>query len=90
MLSALSAFAVFFVVWWLVLFAVLPFGVRTQEESSDITLGTTESAPSLPRMGRALLVTTLISLVLVGIYYGVTAGLGYDFDDIPVFVPDFR
>jgi predicted secreted protein len=90
MLSALSAFAVFFVVWWLVLFAVLPFGVRTQEESSDITLGTTESAPSLHRMGRTVLITTIISLALVGAYYGVTSGLGYDFDDIPRFVPDFR
>jgi predicted secreted protein len=89
MLNAMSMFAVFFVVWWVVLFAVLPFGVRTQVENQDITLGTAESAPSLPRLGRAILVTTLLSLVIVGVFYGLTAGLGYDFDDIPRIVPDF-
>jgi predicted secreted protein len=41
-------------------------------------------------MGRTVLITTIISLALVGAFYGVTSGLGYDFDDIPRFVPDFR
>ena len=27
--------AIFFVVWWIVLFAVLPFGVRTQGEAGE-------------------------------------------------------
>jgi predicted secreted protein len=51
MLSALSAFAVFFVVWWLVLFAVLPFGVRTQEESSDITWARPKARLACPAWG---------------------------------------
>jgi predicted secreted protein len=89
MTQALSAFAVYFVIWWLVLFAVLPFGVRTQAENEDVTLGTTESAPSLPRMGRVVLITTMVSLVIAGAFYGVTAGLGYDFNDIPRIIPDF-
>jgi predicted secreted protein len=89
MLNALSIFAVYFVIWWLVLFAVLPFGVRTQAENQDITLGTTESAPSLPRMGRAVLITTFVSLLITGAFYGLTAGLGYSFDDIPRIIPDF-
>ena len=35
-----SIIAIFFVVWWIVLFAVLPFGVRTQEEEGEVVLGT--------------------------------------------------
>jgi predicted secreted protein len=27
------AIALYFVIWWTVLFAVLPFGVRTQDEA---------------------------------------------------------
>ncbi|TIO53265.1 MAG: DUF1467 family protein, partial [Mesorhizobium sp.] len=35
-----SFVALFFVTWWLVLFAVLPFSLRTQDEDKDVTLGT--------------------------------------------------
>ncbi|MBN9549323.1 MAG: DUF1467 family protein, partial [Alphaproteobacteria bacterium] len=38
--------ALFFVTWWLALFVVLPFGVRTQDEDHDVTLGTVSSAPA--------------------------------------------
>jgi predicted secreted protein len=81
--------AIFFVVWWTALFAILPIGVRTQEEDADITLGTTESAPSVPRLGRVVVLTTLVSNVIVGAFWGVTSGLGYDFNDLPRVMPDF-
>ena len=32
-----SALAIYFVLWWIVLFAVLPFGVRNQDEAGDVT-----------------------------------------------------
>ena len=35
-----SAVAVFFIVWWTVLFAMLPFGLKTQDDADDVTLGT--------------------------------------------------
>ena len=40
-----SYFAIFFVVWWLVLFATLPFSLKTQDEEGEVTLGTPASAP---------------------------------------------
>ena len=42
-----SIIAIFFVVWWIVIFAVLPWGVRTQEEEGEVVLGTTPSAPAI-------------------------------------------
>ena len=30
-----TAIAIYFVVWWVVLFAVLPFGMRAQEDDKD-------------------------------------------------------
>ena len=89
MMAVLTFFAVFFVVWWTVLFAMLPLGVRTQEEDGNVTMGTTASAPSRPHMLRTVLRTTIVSLVLMGLYYGLTAGMGWSFDDIPRLVPDF-
>jgi predicted secreted protein len=73
-----TAVAIYFVVWWIVLFAVLPFGVRTQDEAGEVTLGTTASAPVKPRLVRTAIATSIVALVIVaGLwlavdYYGVT------------------
>ena len=88
-MSWFSVAAIYFVLWWIILFATLPLGLRTQEEEGEVTLGTIASAPRTPRVWRSMLLTTLITTVLVGIYYVVTAVFGYSFDDIPIIVPKF-
>lgn len=88
-MSWISLVAVFFIIWWTVLFAAIPFGLRTQEEDGDVTLGTTESAPRGPHMARALIRTTLITLVICAVLYFLTRGLGYSFEDIPRIVPEY-
>lgn len=85
-----SAFAVFFIMWWLVLFATLPFSLKTQDDDGDVTLGTTSSAPRGPHVARAMLRTTIVTALIFGALYVVTQVLGYGFDDIPRFVPDFE
>ncbi len=84
-----SVAALYFILWWLVLFATLPFGLKTQEEDSDVTLGTEASAPRGPHMMRAIVRTTIVSAVILGGFYLVTRGLGLSIDDIPRIVPDF-
>lgn len=59
-----SALAIYFVLWWVVLFAVLPFGVRSQIEDGESVAGTDPGAPTLPRMARKLIWTTLVSAVI--------------------------
>jgi len=71
-----SAFAIYFVLWWVVLFAVLPFGVRSQQEGGEMSAGTDPGAPMLARMGRKLLWTTLISAIIFGVAL-VAYRLGY-------------
>jgi predicted secreted protein len=61
-----TAFAIYFVFWWIVLFLTLPFGVRSQHEDGEGPSGTDPGAPVAPRMGRKLIWTTLISAVLFG------------------------
>jgi len=60
--------AVYFTMWWIVLFAVLPFGVRSQEEAGDVAEGTESAAPTAPRMLIKVVATTLISAVLFGLF----------------------
>jgi predicted secreted protein len=84
-----SAIALFFVVWWTVLFAMLPFGLHTQDEANDVTLGTVPSAPRGPHMRKVVIRTTIAAVVICAIFYGLTKGLGYTFDDLPHIVPEF-
>jgi len=62
--SVSTSIAIYFVLWWIVLFAVLPFGVRSQAESGEEIAGTDPGAPSVPRMAKKLLWTTLVSGVI--------------------------
>jgi predicted secreted protein len=59
-----TAVAIFFLIWWVVLFAVLPWGIRSQQEGGDVISGTDPGAPAIPKLGRKLLWTTLVSAVI--------------------------
>ena len=64
------ALATYFTLWWVVLFAVLPFGVRSAAEAGvDRPAGTDAGAPMLPRLGLKALATTLISAALFAAIY---------------------
>lgn len=56
--------AVFFVIWWIMLFAVLPFGIQSQHEAQDIVPGSEPGAPSKPRLLRKVLINTLVAILV--------------------------
>jgi predicted secreted protein len=68
-MPATTAAAIFFLIWWVVLFAVLPWGVRSQHEGGEVTPGTDPGAPALPNLRRKLLWTTLVSAVIFAACY---------------------
>jgi predicted secreted protein len=78
-MSVPFAIAIYVVLWWTVLFAVLPIGVRTQGEDGSVVPGTPESAPTTPRLVRVALLTTLISTLLFGAAW---AGVKYGLIDL--------
>ncbi len=59
-----TAVAVFFLIWWVVLFAVLPWGVRSQQEGGEVVPGTDPGAPAIPHLRRKLVWTTIVSVVI--------------------------
>ena len=61
-----TAVAIFFLIWWVVLFAVLPWGVRSQHEAGEMAPGTDPGAPVNFRLGRKLLWTTVVALLIYG------------------------
>lgn len=74
--------AVYFVLWWLTLLLVLPFGVRTQAEDGEVVEGSTESAPSNYRAKRVLIINTCITSVIFGVFCYFTLVLGWDAHDL--------
>ena len=64
-----TGIAIYFLIWWIVLFAVLPWGVRSQGEGGEVAPGTDPGAPAVPHLGRKLIWTTLVSLVIFAACY---------------------
>ena len=60
-----TAIAIYFLIWWLVLFAVLPWGVRAQGE--DGAPGTDPGAPLVAHLKAKLVWTTAVSTVVFGV-----------------------
>ena len=62
-----TGFAIYFVLWWLVLFLTLPFGVRSQHEDGEGAPGTDPGAPIMSRMGAKLIWTTVLSTAIFAV-----------------------
>ena len=80
-MSTSTAIAIYFLIWWITLFAVLPWDVRNQEESGEVTPGTGPGAPATHRVWHKLGWTTVVATTVFGILYvAYTRGLiPYDF-----------
>jgi predicted secreted protein len=68
-MSIFTALAIYFVIWWLVLFAVLPWGVHSQHESGEIVPGTDPGAPVLPNLRRKLMATTVVASIVFAAWF---------------------
>jgi len=65
--------AVYFVLWWVTLFAVLPFGFRSQLDAGAVVPGTPPSAPARPKLLRIVVTTTLVSTAIFVIAFAAFA-----------------
>ena len=70
-LTVAGSIALYFVVWWTVLFAILPIAVRTQSDIGEVVAGTDPGAPAAPELRQRAIWTTLVS---VGVFL-LVAGL---------------
>ena len=75
MFSILGA-GLFITIWWTVIFAVLPFGVKSQSESGVVVSGSEPGAPQQFQMLRVVLITTVIAIaVWLGVFTVIELGL---------------
>ncbi len=67
-----TVFAIYAVVWWLVLFMVLPWGNRPIA-AEDVAKGHAAGSPIRPRILVKFAITTVLSAVLFAIGYWIHA-----------------
>lgn len=84
-----AGLAIYFIIWWVVLFTVLPIGIRSQAEHGDVVPGSAPSAPASFSLGRKALWTTLIASIVFGAFVLVYETGLIGLDDIP-FLPRFE
>jgi predicted secreted protein len=71
-MSFTTALAIYFIIWWVVLFTVLPFGVRNAAEAGEtVEAGHDPGAPTVPALGKKLIWTTIVSSVVFAICWAV-------------------
>ncbi|MDD7908523.1 MULTISPECIES: DUF1467 family protein [Pseudovibrio] len=77
-MSLALGLAIYFMMWWILFLAILPFGVRTADElGEDVVPGSAESAPAHPLMLRKVIANTIVTTALfVAVYYVLESGMG--------------
>ena len=80
--SISTAFAIYFVIWWVTLFLTLPFGVRSQHEDGEGAPGTDPGAPVLARMRPKLIWTTAVATVVFAVCAVVYVNRWVTLDDL--------
>ncbi len=69
-MNAYSILAIYFLFWVMSGFIVLPFGLRTPDETGEVLMkGQADSAPSNFRPGRVALRATILATILFALYY---------------------
>jgi predicted secreted protein len=58
------AIAIYFTLWWTLLFAILPFGVRSQHETGEVVPGSEPGAPQAPALLKKAVWTTVVTTVV--------------------------
>jgi predicted secreted protein len=79
-----SAIAIYFIIWWAVLFVVLPWGIRNPHEAGEeIEAGHEPGAPVNPRLGRKAMITTVVTTIVFALVYGIITQGWITLNDLP-------
>ena len=74
--------AIYIMVWWITLFAVLPIGVRTQGEEGEVVAGTPASAPVRPRLLKVIVINTIVATLAFSVVWS-----AFEYDWLGLHIP---
>lgn len=83
-MDPIAGIAIYFIVWWLTLFAVLPWGIRSQHESEQgVVPGTEPGAPVRTGLLIKMGVTTVIAAGVWLFIFWLQVANPIAYEDIP-------
>jgi predicted secreted protein len=83
-MSISLALAIYFICWWVVLFAVLPLRIGPQPpEGERDAMADAAGAPYAPNIGRKFIVTTVVSAAVFAVIYTIFAFQLVTLDNLP-------
>lgn len=82
-------FAIYFIMWWISLFLVLPFSGKSQAEEGEVILGTTKSAPANLKVLRIVVMNSIVASVFFVCFFVLVEVFGVTFDDFMAIFPKF-
>ncbi len=69
-MGPVTSLSVYFIIWWTVLFMVLPWGVQSHHEAGiDLKDGGDPGAPVNPKLKQKFLITTGVSAAIFAIVW---------------------
>ncbi|MDB5477973.1 MAG: hypothetical protein JWM96_468 [Alphaproteobacteria bacterium] len=77
-MGVVNVIFIYIMVWWVVIFAVLPYGNHPAEKP---IIGHSSGAPANPRLKKKLIITSVISLFVTGIIFALIHYSGFSFLD---------
>jgi predicted secreted protein len=78
-MNPVTGVVVFIIIWWLILFMVLPWGISRTENPEA---GHDPGAPARPMVVRKLLITTGLTIVLLGLFMAVVGSGDVSLQDL--------
>lgn len=78
-----TGIAIYFVIWWLMIFITLPFGMRSQLEEGEIVKGTEPAAPGNPKLLKRMVWNSVLSGVVFFLYWLMVHVYGLEISDLP-------
>jgi predicted secreted protein len=68
-IGIVNGVVVFLLIWWVLLFTMLPIGITSQEEAGDVVAGSEPGAPMRPNLAKKLWWTTAITSAIWIAYF---------------------
>lgn len=85
-MNLFSLFVMYLIIWWIVLFAILPVGVKPQSDSGEIIKGTEPGAPQESNIKKKFILTSIISTVIWVLICGIIISGWFSWDVFGIFV----
>jgi predicted secreted protein len=83
-MSLASGIAIYFIIWWVCLFVVLPFGVRNAHEAGEaVEQGNEAGAPVRPLLPQKVIATTILATGVFALIWGQMTYGWIGFENIP-------